>query len=134
MRTWYRFFFASRRRHTRCALVTGVQTCALPISAPAARWIAVASARPAAAKTVWGALHATAATAGYRNRRTGSPAPDVETPPWALHSRATASQPRLHSLQYRLSRSVATMNPSDRRSARLAWVRAALNPKSEEHK
>src|SRR3546814_5834618 len=27
-----RFFFSSRRRHTRCALVTGVQTCALPIS------------------------------------------------------------------------------------------------------
>src|SRR3546814_16799072 len=26
-------FFASRRRHTRCALVTGVQTCALPICA-----------------------------------------------------------------------------------------------------
>src|SRR3546814_16626099 len=26
------FFFSSRRRHTRCALVTGVQTCALPIS------------------------------------------------------------------------------------------------------
>src|SRR3546814_2189641 len=34
---WYEhrdwFFFSSRRRHTRCALVTGVQTCALPISA-----------------------------------------------------------------------------------------------------
>src|SRR3546814_7786945 len=29
---WY-FFFSSRRRHTRCALVTGVQTCALPILA-----------------------------------------------------------------------------------------------------
>src|SRR3546814_3929165 len=28
------FFFASRRRHTRCALVTGVQTCALPIYHP----------------------------------------------------------------------------------------------------
>src|SRR3546814_9635712 len=27
------FVFSSRRRHTRCALVTGVQTCALPISA-----------------------------------------------------------------------------------------------------
>src|SRR3546814_3350487 len=26
------FFFSSRRRHTRCGLVTGVQTCALPIS------------------------------------------------------------------------------------------------------
>src|SRR3546814_12309991 len=25
------FFFSSRRRHTRCALVTGVQTCALPL-------------------------------------------------------------------------------------------------------
>src|SRR3546814_13149233 len=30
------FFFSSRRRHTRCALVTGVQTCALPISQPSA--------------------------------------------------------------------------------------------------
>src|SRR3546814_15453976 len=29
---WCSFFFSSRRRHTRCALVTGVQTCALPIS------------------------------------------------------------------------------------------------------
>src|SRR3546814_1132031 len=28
------FFFSSRRRHTRCALVTGVQTCALPIYWP----------------------------------------------------------------------------------------------------
>src|SRR3546814_10426086 len=38
----YFFFFSSRRRHTRCALVTGVQTCALPISLRArqslARW------------------------------------------------------------------------------------------------
>src|SRR3546814_2798868 len=36
---WYAvfvFFFSSRRRHTRCALVTGVQTCALPI------WVLVA--------------------------------------------------------------------------------------------
>src|SRR3546814_3571420 len=32
---WYFFFFSSRRRHTRCALVTGVQTCALPIFAMA---------------------------------------------------------------------------------------------------
>src|SRR3546814_2101743 len=31
------FFFSSRRRHTRCALVTGVQTCALPIYG----WIAM---------------------------------------------------------------------------------------------
>src|SRR3546814_8271540 len=31
MNLYFFFFFASRRRHTRCALVTGVQTCALPI-------------------------------------------------------------------------------------------------------
>src|SRR3546814_20305004 len=30
-------FVSSRRRHTRCALVTGVQTCALPIYLPGAR-------------------------------------------------------------------------------------------------
>src|SRR3546814_11981587 len=37
------FFFSSRRRHTRCAVVTGVQTCALPISRGRAgksrRWV-----------------------------------------------------------------------------------------------
>src|SRR3546814_5244768 len=32
------FFFSSRRRHTRCALVTGVQTCALPILRSPAAW------------------------------------------------------------------------------------------------
>src|SRR3546814_4573475 len=29
---FYMFFVSTWRRHTRCALVTGVQTCALPIS------------------------------------------------------------------------------------------------------
>src|SRR3546814_14960749 len=29
---FFSVFFSSRIRHTRCALVTGVQTCALPIS------------------------------------------------------------------------------------------------------
>src|SRR3546814_1967129 len=31
-------FLSSRRRHTRCALVTGVQTCALPILDLGGRW------------------------------------------------------------------------------------------------
>src|SRR3546814_3575669 len=31
MYDYYAVFVASKRRHTRCALVTGVQTCALPI-------------------------------------------------------------------------------------------------------
>src|SRR3546814_10057234 len=38
------FFFSSRRRHTRCALVTGVQTCALPICGADAQWISDAQA------------------------------------------------------------------------------------------
>src|SRR3546814_2416918 len=32
------FFISSRRRHTSCALVTGVQTCALPISRRLHEW------------------------------------------------------------------------------------------------
>src|SRR3546814_7905205 len=37
------FVFSSRRRHTRCALVTGVQTCALPIFTSI--WVNPSSAR-----------------------------------------------------------------------------------------
>src|SRR3546814_7136584 len=60
------FFFSSRRRHTRCALVTGVQTCALPIfhgrgrrSGPPLRRLFVrrawrrSGAREPAAEDVW---------------------------------------------------------------------------------
>src|SRR3546814_3805008 len=43
------FFFSSRRRHTRCALVTGVQTCALPISALAIKMVAYVVLAPIAA-------------------------------------------------------------------------------------
>src|SRR3546814_7140839 len=51
------FFFSSRRRHTRCALVTGVQTCALPISADwggpdAQSWRALMRAQAAHARTL----------------------------------------------------------------------------------
>src|SRR3546814_7284971 len=40
------FFFSSRRRHTSCALVTGVQTCALPI------WTLHAATKPMAHR-IW---------------------------------------------------------------------------------
>src|SRR3546814_8747461 len=43
------FFFSVRRRHTRCALVTGVQTCALPICRDGADGPADGSAMDAAA-------------------------------------------------------------------------------------
>src|SRR3546814_8475381 len=38
--------FSSRRRHTMCALVTGVQTCALPISASHLAWQWLAAELP----------------------------------------------------------------------------------------
>src|SRR3546814_6212142 len=40
-------FFSSRRRHTSCALVTGVQTCALPICVPLRRALATSGRRHA---------------------------------------------------------------------------------------
>src|SRR3546814_6799787 len=51
------FFFSSRRRHTRCALVTGVQTCALPI------WTIPVS-DPAAARQIPPHRHVAAAELG----------------------------------------------------------------------
>src|SRR3546814_8330280 len=56
------FFFSSRRRHTICALVTGVQTCALPISPSIASAISLLVASrwtwplipPASAPTITG--------------------------------------------------------------------------------
>src|SRR3546814_11208428 len=84
------FFFSSRRRHTRCALVTGVQTCALPISlihrssipyllsrtrigsastratfagrSGLSRYITVATTKPAAARQNAGAMNPFCAT------------------------------------------------------------------------
>src|SRR3546814_3457422 len=43
---FFLFCFSSRRRHTRCALVTGVQTCALPISASRSNHDCLALCRP----------------------------------------------------------------------------------------
>src|SRR3546814_2456355 len=51
------FFFSSRSRHTRCALVTGVQTCALPI------WPAPLQGEPA------GKLMAQGLMGGFRRTR-----------------------------------------------------------------
>src|SRR3546814_2653785 len=55
------FFFSSRRRHTRCALVTGVQTCALPILGAGA---AVGTAIGAGAAFAMGGGAAVAAARG----------------------------------------------------------------------
>src|SRR3546814_5249567 len=50
---WLCCFFSSRRRHTRCALVTGVQTCALPIFNAAAIPVGRAALPSATLEPVW---------------------------------------------------------------------------------
>src|SRR3546814_3116826 len=68
------FFFSSRRRHTRCALVTGVQTCAPPISKsrtrpPSARFPSSRRPRRDAGEGAGGR------GSGSRSPRASSPAP-----------------------------------------------------------
>src|SRR3546814_2150421 len=58
------FFFSSRRRHTRCALVTGVQTCALPISRIAGSRIAMISMPPLTLATLEVGVRRAVAIAG----------------------------------------------------------------------
>src|SRR3546814_9800620 len=70
------FFFSSRRRHTRCALVTGVQTCALPISeVMATTW------RSRRRIVTWSLKNVINETVRYRAQRCPPPA----TPPGLLH-------------------------------------------------
>src|SRR3546814_8000617 len=78
------FFFSSRRRHTRCALVTGVQTCALPISRAEGIFrqiVEIAPDNPAAVAGLAQALlalgrmdEAEAALAGLPEDKAGDPA------------------------------------------------------------
>src|SRR3546814_20764420 len=66
------FFFSSRRRHTSCALVTGVQTCALPI------WRSV---RQCAAADGWYRRPVRSAARPIRRRRRRSARHRRNTPP-----------------------------------------------------
>src|SRR3546814_4005186 len=79
------FFFSSRRRHTRCALVTGVQTCALPISAP--RTDRAADCRGQAGQTTLGRAQDPRAPRPTAQRRRTDPGkkhrPCRARPPWA---------------------------------------------------
>src|SRR3546814_8250974 len=60
------FFYSSRRRHTRCALVTGVQTCALPISRREGMGRQAGQAAPAGALSPTRGLPANADTSRER--------------------------------------------------------------------
>src|SRR3546814_1407500 len=68
------FFFSSRRRHTRCALVTGVQTCALPISVQGFRALfrRAASARTSSSSAVWAGTAGAAISKAIRKAAEGT--------------------------------------------------------------
>src|SRR3546814_4090249 len=73
------FFFSSRRRHTRCALVTGVQTCALPIClGMAAALLTVASAAQAQQTTRPGQI--TQLPMGQMEQRQTDPTQEINRP------------------------------------------------------
>src|SRR3546814_1915591 len=82
------FFFSSRRRHTRCALVTGVQTCALPILNEAGF-----QKRKKAARS--GRL----AERGFYSRPVRRSS--LELPPAAQAGVAQCAQPQIDRAQYR---------------------------------
>src|SRR5881296_4018477 len=65
----FSFFCSSRRRHTRCCCVTGVQTCALPIWMPDRRVIDVTGADTA----VWIGLPARIRISGVVKTDAGAP-------------------------------------------------------------
>src|SRR3546814_8036589 len=76
------FFFSSGSRHTRCALVTGVQTCALPISMQH-------SSMHFRADTVPGGSNMTESVRFHALERSGETADNV-----LAHGHAAATQPR----------------------------------------
>src|SRR3546814_11908810 len=90
--SFFVFFFSSRRRHTRCALVTGVQTCALPICRRAA-----GQSQGRAALLGAGLCQGRAAQAAHRpvrawrDRRLGQPAALEPKLKQALKSRKYAN-------------------------------------------
>src|SRR3546814_19891096 len=75
-------FFSSRRRHTRCALVTGVQTCALPISEVYYEAIAAALKLGHQALVLLPEIALTQQSLDRFEQRFGAPA-------WAWHSEMT---------------------------------------------
>src|SRR3546814_9365198 len=124
------FFFSSRRRHTRCALVTGVQTCALPISRSAWK----ARTRP------W--AEARSISPGQRNTIRSGWSRNRQEPKTATHRRRDARQRhRLNELPLTARPGISAARAIDRGPhvvlagpARAHEVRArVVHTSSEEH-
>src|SRR3546814_1904922 len=90
---WLCFFFSSRRRHTSCALVTGVQTCALPISPTVLQRIAAYTAE---------SLSSRLSQLGYATEVGGIP-PPLETYAQARSEERRVGQERVSTCRSRWS-------------------------------
>src|SRR3546814_9234455 len=75
------FFVSSRRRHTRCALVTGVQTCALPISTTLLLRVSTAVAMIASMHMVMPCTYSRATADAQVNDRAAQARAPSATPP-----------------------------------------------------
>src|SRR3546814_10534828 len=83
-------FFSSRRRHTRCALVTGVQTCALPISGSPAPFMDMMRRRKKEkGHTSWHSYHR---RSGRVTGRTQAPILKIPTMPCLARSEEHTSE------------------------------------------
>src|SRR3546814_7423579 len=135
------FFFSSRRRHTRFALVTGVQTCALPIYGRHSAWKAAGSPATAAGELRFLRLNVPAAECPCGGIRAGRPAaigpghaePDHSPPSrirtWLPMTSRSAARSTIHAATTR-----ACCSRSRARTAAPSSASAAPCPsRSEEH-
>src|SRR3546814_9524621 len=90
------FFFSSRRRHTRCALVTGVQTCALPIWTATRRPTSAMASAPGKSGTTGPTAASTASWSATASRWKPKDRPKASTSSrtWSAASTSRASSRR----------------------------------------
>src|SRR3546814_20687674 len=119
------FLFSSRRRHTRCALVTGVQTCALPFTIAEVQTLQAIEEEQAAPapQTQQGEQDSLLDIAVQRMIGKGKPAHQVWLPPPDVHDTldllmpALVVEPRpgLHSPHWRVTGNLTVPHGPDHR-------------------
>src|SRR3546814_3501519 len=116
------FFFSSRRRHTRCALVTGVQTCALPIFVESGKEPARGGLRADAALAQGTAALRAAEADEVNARRSLAALFGVDTPPAELSGSDLLAPPRnvdaMATLDVRLAEAERVIADAQLRQAR----------------
>src|SRR3546814_7193280 len=133
------FFFSSRRRHTRCALVTGVQTCALPISRDkpmdfSVSRVATVASRASAAAMRWAVssghlicTKCTSAGSSMAASRMAARTPSATSSAWARQPRSEEHTYELQSLM-RISYAVFCLKKQKLQSTQLRYAEHTYQP------